>query len=191
MLGFVGILALAFNLAGDSEGSKVVQVEVDISSIDEGELERFREGLKEEEEEPTAYELAVEQMETRLAEQPDNRFLLEELAVLHYNNGDLAKALENFEAALMLDPENVMLEFRRATVLHLLDRFEESVAGFTRVIEGDPELAEAFFYRAHSHFDKGDKHAAEEDMSEFVAMSDSEELKSHGKELLRHWKSVQ
>ncbi|MES0489867.1 MAG: tetratricopeptide repeat protein [Leptospirales bacterium] len=65
-----------------------------------------------------------------------------------FNNGDVQAALLKFEAILEMDDTIAEAHLRKADCLDLMNRYEESIASYTRAIELDPLYKEAFYNRA-------------------------------------------
>jgi tetratricopeptide (TPR) repeat protein len=75
------------------------------------------------------------------------------------------KALADFNAALVIDPNNIKALLGRADMNYGARRLADSLADYTRVVAAQPKNAEAFFKRGAVYFDMGDFAAAFRDYS--------------------------
>ena len=64
-----------------------------------------------------------------------------EIARLHEGAGDLGRALQSYDAALLAGPADGVLHFYRGTVLYQMGRLDEAVAAFERASELAPGYA--------------------------------------------------
>lgn len=62
-----------------------------------------------------------------------------------YMNGEYEKALEYFDRALKIDPENASAWSNRGVVLKMLGRNEEAMKSYNRAIEIDPSHGDAWY----------------------------------------------
>ena len=70
-----------------------------------------------------------------------------EIARLHEGAGDLNKALQSYDAALLAGPADGVLHFYRGTVLYQMGRDEEAVRSFERASELSPGYAPPYLNR--------------------------------------------
>jgi cytochrome c-type biogenesis protein CcmH/NrfG len=73
---------------------------------------------------------------------------LASLANLLANRGELSEAIDRYEDALELDPENATIRFDFATSLAEAGRRPDAELQFRRLLEVDPANVEALFYLA-------------------------------------------
>jgi tetratricopeptide (TPR) repeat protein len=82
--------------------------------------------------------------------------------------GDLAGALERFDAAIAADGEHVMARRARAFVLHRAGRYPEALAEWTRAHELDPADVDTLGNRALAAVAAGDLGVARADLEELT-----------------------
>lgn len=83
--------------------------------------------------------------------------------VSHLNRDKPEKALEDFNRAIMMDPQRVDGYAGRANVLNVMGRYAESIKDYNIAIEMDPTLANAYVNRgiAYSHMGEYEKAIAD------------------------------
>ena len=97
-----------------------------------------------------------------------------------------AVRLEQLQKLLAADPNDAFLNFGMAMELSKLQRFDESLAQFDRVIQNDPNYVAAHFHKAKTLLTMGDIPRAKAELetgigraeacAEFHAKSEMEEL---------------
>jgi len=66
--------------------------------------------------------------------------------------GKDVQAIDDFSAAITLDPRQAIYYFRRGIILLRNGRFQEAVNDFTKTVELDPDHSQALGYRARALF---------------------------------------
>ena len=84
--------------------------------------------------------------------------------------------LADVEEALRLNPEIASGTISYAVLLHGAERYEEAIGKFSEVIDQGNDLAEAYYFRADSHYNLGDKDKACDDYRESAALGDKESV---------------
>ena len=74
---------------------------------------------------------------------------LQLLGTLHAQQGDYATALRRLEAALQIDPLNVIVNKNRGQALAKIGRFDDALTAFDLAIRVRPDYAEAYFNRGN------------------------------------------
>ena len=82
-----------------------------------------------------------------------------------YNSGDKQGAIEDYERAIAVDPQNAEAYSSRGTAKYDLGDKEAAIEDYDRAIELQPDFALAYVGRSTVKFDLGDKEAAIQDMS--------------------------
>lgn len=90
------------------------------------------------------------------------------LAHCRHKGGALAAALERYDVAAALLPDDPRPFFRRGTVLGTLGRPGEAEAEFTKALDRDPSLADAYRNRAIARAAQGRYAEAENDLSDAI-----------------------
>ncbi|HEV7991851.1 MAG TPA: tetratricopeptide repeat protein [Gemmatimonadaceae bacterium] len=80
------------------------------------------------------------------------------------NKGDYEKALEQFNAAILLRPDDPSLLNTRGTTYQFMDQYDRAVEDFDRAIALQPAYALAIKNRGRTHFYLGHFAAAEADL---------------------------
>ena len=89
---------------------------------------------------------------------------LEYLFSLYFQEGRFEEAKQTIDQVLAADPENAQLQMYAGVVASRLDRHREAVAYFTKAIELNPELENAYLYRAFAHEKLGNTTAYAQDL---------------------------
>ena len=103
---------------------------------------------------------ALRDLDRSLAGRPDHADALFLRGVV---KGELFKeeeGLADIQAAMALKPALVGARISAAILLYELARFEEAIEAFTTVIDAGEDLMEAYYYRADSHYNLGNKDMA-------------------------------
>jgi len=79
------------------------------------------------------------------------------------NRGKPEKALESFERAVELDPQDATGYLGRANALNTIGKWERSLADYTRALDLDPNLTNAYVNRgvAYAHLGEAQKAIAD------------------------------
>lgn len=87
---------------------------------------------------------------TLLIKEPSSevRFLssIIEQASTAYSKGELAKSLELYDQAILIDPNNNVLYANRSAILLKLNRVEEAISEATHAIQLDPTWPKVFLH---------------------------------------------
>lgn len=73
-----------------------------------------------------------------------------------FSQGDYEEAIEAYDEALRLDPENPVAWSNKGTALINQRRYEEAIQAFDEVIRIDPELASAWSYKGGALHELGE-----------------------------------
>lgn len=122
-------------------------------SAEEGEKDPA-EGVKE------RYDVARDLFEQVLAEQPDHVHAHFSLGVLCRHLGDTRSALEHFEVAHRLDPDDPFVAFKYGEALADLDRADEAMKLFERCVELDPGFISGIYRLAGLYMRAGQREKA-------------------------------
>src|SRR6266702_480697 len=68
----------------------------------------------------------------------------------HYRARRYAEALEAYERAIALDPQDAFFHYHRGNALRRLKRYEEALVSFEQAIELDPNLAYAYNWKGNA-----------------------------------------
>ncbi|MGB3789453.1 MAG: tetratricopeptide repeat protein [Phormidesmis sp.] len=71
--------------------------------------------------------------------------------IVQTQEGDLDRAVESFERALMLENDNATMRVNRGLVRDELGDYEGATADYTKAIALEPTLTAAYYNRANSH----------------------------------------
>jgi tetratricopeptide (TPR) repeat protein len=85
-------------------------------------------------------------------------------------NGDLVRALADFEKAVALAPHTTAFLYMRGTTLRDMGRSDRAIQDFDKVIAIDPKAAIAYINRGLAHADKGDLRTALADYTKAIAL---------------------
>jgi thioredoxin-like negative regulator of GroEL len=110
--------------------------------------------------------------ELALAIGPKNPEAYYQRAFAHLDAGSLEAAFEDFGAALALNPEQVDVFAHAGHALTQRQRWDESVACWTKAIEAKPSDAPAHIGRARAHDGRGDRVRAREDLATACRLGD-------------------
>ncbi|KAJ3083276.1 DnaJ sub C member 3 [Quaeritorhiza haematococci] len=108
-------------------------------------------------------------------------------AKAHIGAGKVHEALQVYESAIALEPENALTYFKRAVTYLTLGRNGPSLRDFTKVLELKPDFHQALLQRAKIYVKEGDYENALEDLESYKSSTsaDSETL-----ELLKETKNA-
>lgn len=74
-----------------------------------------------------------------------------------FQHGDYKGAVEDFNLAIILDPNNANAYYSRGLLLHKLGDALSAVLDFDRALQLNPRLALAYFHRAGARYDIGNE----------------------------------
>lgn len=74
-----------------------------------------------------------------------------------FQHGDYRGAIQDFNQAIILDPNNANAYYSRGLFLHKLGDALGAVSDFDRALQLNPRLAEAYFHRAGARYGIGDE----------------------------------
>lgn len=108
---------------------------------------------------------ALADLDRALASDPEFAFAYVDRADLNkwYNPHLAGSILRDYDAAVRIEPDNVLTRNARAVHLIELDRYEDGYADLNRAIELDPKFAPAWCNRAMGLYMQGRKDDAERD----------------------------
>jgi tetratricopeptide (TPR) repeat protein len=82
-----------------------------------------------------------------------------------YNSGDKQGAIEDYDRAIELDPQNAEAYTYRGTAKYDLGDKQAAIEDYDKAIELQPDLALAYVSRSNVKVDLGDKESAIQDLS--------------------------
>lgn len=86
------------------------------------------------------YELAIMALEKLATAYPDFAVAYNDLGVLYYDRGDKDKSVVNFEKALELQPDNLVMKKNLANYYHIeQERLEEAMQLYLEILQKKPE----------------------------------------------------
>jgi tetratricopeptide (TPR) repeat protein/tRNA A-37 threonylcarbamoyl transferase component Bud32 len=88
----------------------------------------------------------------------------------HFNRGEHARAIADFDAAVRLDPKNVKAYFNRGYTYRKMGAYSRAIADFDAAIRLDPGLAKAYYNRGNAHHARGDYARAIADFGEAIRL---------------------
>ncbi len=95
-------------------------------------------------------ENAIQALEDLVGKKPDHAIAHNDLGVLFYNRGDKEKALNHYEKAAHLQPENKTFQKNLADFYYVEQgRVEDAMAIYVKVLENDPEDIEVLLITGH------------------------------------------
>jgi len=95
-------------------------------------------------------EQVCERLEVLLQTHPDFALAHNDLGVLHYNSGHKEKALDHYEAAARLDPDNITFRKNLADFYYVEQgRVEEALRIYVTILETNPEDVETLLITGH------------------------------------------
>jgi len=78
-----------------------------------------------------------------------------ELGCAAYKRGDYAVAIENYNRAIKLRPDDPFLYNNRGLAYFELKKYDEAISDYTKAIELKPDYATAYYNRGLAYFKKG------------------------------------
>jgi tetratricopeptide (TPR) repeat protein len=90
------------------------------------------------------------------------------IGFLNQTNGDMQDAIENYNKAIDLRPDNALLYFNRAVSYHSLDNTAAAIKDYDRSIQLNPDLVDAYYNRGILKYDAGDFEGTISDFSKVV-----------------------
>ena len=111
------------------------------------------------------------------------RLLLQSRAIALRASGEVARAIEDHDATLAIDKEDLDAYMARAQTREMIADWSGAIADYSVVIERDPKDADAFFSRGRAHMADGDSKAGMEDLNQAIVLdpNQSEYLVTRGK----------
>ncbi|KAG0165776.1 hypothetical protein DFQ28_001164 [Apophysomyces sp. BC1034] len=90
--------------------------------------------------------------------------------------GQFADALTSYDAAILMDPENYLSYYKRATAYLSLGRTNAAVDDFSKILSLKPDFGQVLIQRARIYVKTGDFNLAKQDLQKFlVAQPDDAE----------------
>ncbi len=99
----------------------------------------------------------------------DHHLLVAEIARLLGQEGE---AVRSYEQALAIDPEHNRARLVLTTLLIKMERHDEALSQLNRIIEQDPNLVIAHYYRGRVFLEKGDPERSEESYLEALRLNE-------------------
>lgn len=122
------------------------------------------------------YEEAVKLLQPAAARWPDDEKVRRLLASARYGRGteqldagDDAGAAASLREAVRLVPDDVEAQMNLGRALHNLQRYDEALHAFERVIQTQPSFPLAWFHRGMSYYAMGEPDKAVEDLTQQIA----------------------
>ena len=116
-------------------------------------------------------ESALPAFETAVAADPGTAILRVRLASLYVRAGKLEKALEQCNAAVQLEPENLEALTLLGGILSSLGRDDEAIASYERMRQINPALQDPYLYLSALYAKRGDTDRAVATLKELVERS--------------------
>jgi tetratricopeptide (TPR) repeat protein len=116
-------------------------------------------------------EAALPAFETAVEADPGTAILRVRLASLYVRAGKLEKALEQSQAAVDLEPENLEALTLLGGILSSLGRDEEAIGAYERMRQINPTLQDPYLYLSALCAKRGDTDRAVATLKELVARS--------------------
>ncbi len=164
---FIAVMAMAISSFGQNAQSSEVPTEV-LKLVSEADsVIAIGEWSK-------ADSLLVEAINLR-PNDPGNVLLLSNLGIVRFQKGDEKSALETLNEAHRIAPISVTVLSNRARVFLGMNKKDEAIADYERIMELDSTMTEPYFYRGMVSFSRGDIPAAEADFSKLQKLAPDEE----------------
>ena len=94
------------------------------------------------------FEKSIQDLSTAIRLKPDVAArAYTERGVTHHNKGDVDKAIEDYNAAIALDPEFAEAYTGRGKAYRDKGEFDKAIEDYNTAIALNPELAESYTYR--------------------------------------------
>jgi tetratricopeptide (TPR) repeat protein len=81
-----------------------------------------------------------------------------------YQRGDYKGAIEDYNQAIILNPDNPNAYYSRGLLLHQLGDAMSAVLDFERALELNPRYADAYFHRAGARYSLGEESGTIQDL---------------------------
>ncbi len=101
---------------------------------------------------------------------PSNFLLLSNLGTVHRNQGKLAEALSDYNAALAITPNAVTILHNRASLFLEMDSTSRAFSDYTRIIGLDKKDVESRYYHGMISVEYGEFDAAKSDFESALAI---------------------
>jgi lipoprotein NlpI len=92
--------------------------------------------------------------------------------------GDLDKAIDDFDQAIELDPQNADAYYNRGRIKNQLKEWDEAVADFTRSIKLNPQNADAYLNRGFAEISRGNLDESMTNFTQTIAL-DSKNFRAY------------
>lgn len=96
-------------------------------------------------------------------------------ALEKYQRGNLIGALNDFNNAIDLSPDNADIYVYRGNIYNKMREYTKAIRDYDRAIEINPNFTEAYHDRGFSKFHLGDESGALEDISRAIELNPSKE----------------
>jgi cytochrome c-type biogenesis protein CcmH/NrfG len=138
----------------------------------------------------------IERLEEQVAAEPENAGARVSLATFLEQSGDLAGALEQYDAVIEREPENAIALANSGRVLYLsantvpgteeaVNLVEAAKARLDQAIVADPELADARYYRAIVYVNElYDQNVAISDLQRYLVLAPDGQFADEARNLL-------
>ena len=130
---------------------------------------------------------ALADMEQAIRLAPENPLYRVTRAQLYLSFERKDEARKDLDVAIKLKPDLVPALFNRGALLANLGREKEALADFDRCIEIEPKLPAPWFNRGSMHWAVGDRKQARADIRRFIELSEEDNWKQAGRDLLKAW----
>ncbi len=117
------------------------------------------------------YVAAIETLETLLDAFPDHAPAHNDLAVVHFENGSHDKALHHLERASELDRDNFNTLRNLGSVYMAMDRMEDALAVYQRVIQNESQDPEAWLMLANINSQLGRADDAKKNLAKILEIN--------------------
>lgn len=97
------------------------------------------------------------------------------------------EAMADLDEAVALNPDLVPARFNRGTLLTYQEQYYKALEDFDRCIAVEPHLPAPYFNRGAVFYALGELLLAQKDIRRFIEISDVEEWKQSGRDLLKAW----
>ena len=133
---------------------------------------------------------ALADMEQAVRLAPENPLYRVTRAQLYLRFERKDEALQDLDAAVLLDPDLVPARFNRGALLANLGK-EQEAADFDHCIAVEPHLPAPWFNRGSMYWALGEKEKARADIRHFIDLAREPGWKKAGEDLLRAWEQVE
>ncbi len=130
---------------------------------------------------------ALADLEAAVRLDPDNALFRVMRAQAYLRFDRRKEALADLDTAVHIDPDLVPARFNRGSLLANLGRERQALEDFDYLIRRDPELPAPYFNRGAMYHALGQEDAARADIQTFIRLSEAEDWKRAGRDLLQAW----